>query len=75
MVKIFAFLDLVKNISFLDGHKLVSLMEKVKADILIIGMGGAAQLAALNAYDANPDLDILIVTKALRGKGGCSRMV
>jgi len=50
-------------------------MEKVKADILIIGMGGAAQLAALNAYDANPDLDILIVTKALRGKGGCSRMV
>lgn len=38
-------------------------------------MGGAAQLAALNARDANPDLDILIVTKALRGKGGCSRMV
>jgi succinate dehydrogenase / fumarate reductase flavoprotein subunit/fumarate reductase flavoprotein subunit len=50
-------------------------MEIFKADILIIGMGGAAQLAALNAYDANPDLKILIVTKALRGKGGCSRMV
>jgi succinate dehydrogenase / fumarate reductase flavoprotein subunit/fumarate reductase flavoprotein subunit len=50
-------------------------MEKIKTDILIIGMGGAAQLAALNAFDANPDLDILIVTKALRGKGGCSRMV
>lgn len=50
-------------------------MEKIKADILIIGMGGAAQLAALNAFDANPDLNILIVTKALRGKGGCSRMV
>ncbi|MFH1123523.1 MAG: FAD-binding protein, partial [Pseudomonadota bacterium] len=26
-------------------------------------------------HDANPDLEILIVTKALRGKGGCSRMV
>jgi succinate dehydrogenase / fumarate reductase flavoprotein subunit/fumarate reductase flavoprotein subunit len=50
-------------------------MEKIKTDILIIGMGGAAQLAALNAFDANPDLNILIVTKALRGKGGCSRMV
>jgi succinate dehydrogenase/fumarate reductase flavoprotein subunit len=51
------------------------MMDKIKADILIIGMGGAAQLAALNAFDANPDLKILIVTKALRGKGGCSRMV
>jgi succinate dehydrogenase / fumarate reductase flavoprotein subunit/fumarate reductase flavoprotein subunit len=50
-------------------------MEKIKTDLLIIGMGGAAQLAALNAFDANPDLNILIVTKALRGKGGCSRMV
>jgi succinate dehydrogenase / fumarate reductase flavoprotein subunit/fumarate reductase flavoprotein subunit len=50
-------------------------MEKIKTDILIIGMGGAAQLAALNAFDANPDLNILVVTKALRGKGGCSRMV
>jgi succinate dehydrogenase / fumarate reductase flavoprotein subunit/fumarate reductase flavoprotein subunit len=54
---------------------LPSLMEKIKTDILIIGMGGAAQLAALNAFDANPDLNILIVTKAVRGKGGCSRMV
>ena len=50
-------------------------MEKLSTDILIIGMGGAAQLAALNAYDTNPDLNILVVTKALRGKGGCSRMV
>jgi len=49
--------------------------DKVKADILILGMGAAGQLAALYAYDANPDLDIVIVTKALKGKGGCSRMV
>jgi fumarate reductase flavoprotein subunit len=49
--------------------------ETVKADILIIGMGAAGQLAALYAHDADPTLDILIVTKALRGKGGCSRMV
>ena len=51
------------------------MVTKVKADLLIIGMGAAAQLAALYAHDAKPDLNILIVTKALRGKGGCSRMV
>jgi succinate dehydrogenase/fumarate reductase flavoprotein subunit len=50
-------------------------MDTIKADILIIGMGAAGQLAALYAHDANPDLKILIATKALRGKGGCSRMV
>jgi succinate dehydrogenase / fumarate reductase flavoprotein subunit/fumarate reductase flavoprotein subunit len=50
-------------------------MEKIRTDILIIGMGGAAQMAALNAFDTNPALNILIVTKALKGKGGCSRMV
>jgi succinate dehydrogenase / fumarate reductase flavoprotein subunit/fumarate reductase flavoprotein subunit len=38
-------------------------------------MGAAAQMAALYAHDANPGLKILIVTKALKGKGGCSRMV
>jgi succinate dehydrogenase/fumarate reductase flavoprotein subunit len=49
--------------------------EKFSTDILIIGMGAAGQLAALYAYDANPELNITIVTKALKGKGGCSRMV
>ncbi|WP_136799529.1 MULTISPECIES: L-aspartate oxidase [Desulfosediminicola] len=49
--------------------------ETLKTDILILGMGAAGQLAALYAYDANPDLKITIVTKALKGKGGCSRMV
>ena len=51
------------------------MVTKVKADLLIIGMGAAAEMAALYAQDHNPDLNILIVTKALRGKGGCSRMV
>ena len=32
-------------------------------------------MAALYAHDVKPDLNILIVTKALKGKGGCSRMV
>ena len=49
--------------------------EAIKADILILGMGAAGQLAALYAHDVDPDLNILIITKALKGKGGCSRMV
>ena len=50
-------------------------IEKIHADVLIIGMGAAGQLAALYAHDADPDLNIVIVSKALKGKGGCSRMV
>src|SRR5215475_14195227 len=49
--------------------------ERVQVDLLIVGMGAAAQMAALYAQDARPDLKILISTKALKGKGGCSRMV
>ncbi len=51
------------------------MISRVKADLLIIGMGAAAQMAALYAHEVNPALNILIVTKALKGKGGCSRMV
>ena len=46
-----------------------------KVDLLVLGMGAAAELAAIYAHDADPDLNILIATKALKGKGGCSRMV
>src|SRR5213596_2881009 len=51
------------------------MVQTVRADLLIIGMGAAAAMAAVYAFDANPNLKILIATKALRGKGGCSRMV
>lgn len=47
----------------------------LETDILILGMGAAGQLAAIYAHDTNPELKILIVTKAIKGKGGCSRMV
>ena len=58
----------------MDSGEIMTL-EKIKADISILGMGAAGEMAALYAHDANPDLDIMIVTKALQGKGGCSRMV
>lgn len=50
-------------------------MEVIKGDILILGSGGAGLFAALHAYDHNPRLKIIMATKGLIGKGGCSRMV
>ncbi len=50
-------------------------METIRADILILGSGGAGLFAALHAYDSNPHLKIIMATKGMIGKGGCSRMV
>ena len=46
-----------------------------RADILILGSGGAGLFAALHAAQANPDLDIVVAVKGLMGKCGCTRMV
>ncbi|MBT7714664.1 MAG: FAD-binding protein [Deltaproteobacteria bacterium] len=51
------------------------MIRRIETDVLVLGMGGAAEMTVLNAFDADPELDILIVTKAVQGKGGCSRMV
>jgi fumarate reductase flavoprotein subunit len=50
-------------------------IERLQTDILILGTGGAGLFAALHAHEANPDLDITIVSKGLLGKCGCTRMV
>ena len=50
-------------------------MEVIKADALILGTGGAGLFAALHLYDNNPHLKIILATKGLMGKSGCSRMV
>ncbi len=47
----------------------------METDILILGAGGAGLCAALHAADAGKKIKILLVTKAIIGKGGCSRMV
>jgi succinate dehydrogenase / fumarate reductase flavoprotein subunit/fumarate reductase flavoprotein subunit len=44
-------------------------------DILILGGGGAALYAALRARDADPALRIVVASKGLLGKSGCTRMV
>jgi fumarate reductase flavoprotein subunit len=50
-------------------------IERLKTDILILGSGGAGLFAALHAHTANPALDIVVATKGLLGKCGCTRMV
>jgi fumarate reductase flavoprotein subunit len=50
-------------------------VERHNTDILILGSGGAGLFAALHAHQADPDLDITIVSKGLLGKCGCTRMV
>jgi succinate dehydrogenase/fumarate reductase flavoprotein subunit len=49
--------------------------DELTCDFLIIGSGGAGLMAALHAYDANPDLNIVLVAKGLIGKSGCTRLV
>lgn len=51
------------------------MLETREADILIIGGGSAALHCALHAYDHDPSLKIIMATKGVLGKGGCSRMV
>lgn len=50
-------------------------MDVIKADVLILGSGGAGLFAALHAYEMNPQLKIILATRGIIGKGGCSRMV
>jgi succinate dehydrogenase/fumarate reductase flavoprotein subunit len=47
----------------------------IATDVLILGAGGAGLCAALHAADAGKKIKIHLVTKAIIGKGGCSRMV
>jgi succinate dehydrogenase/fumarate reductase flavoprotein subunit len=44
-------------------------------DVLVLGSGGAGLLAALHAFRANPGLRIVLASKGLIGKSGCTRMV
>jgi len=50
-------------------------VNEIKTDVLILGSGGAGLFAALHVYDSNPSLKVVLATKGLIGKCGCSRMV
>ena len=50
-------------------------MQHRQCDVLILGGGGAALYAALRARDADASLRIVVASKGLFGKSGCTRMV
>jgi len=50
-------------------------MERDACDILVIGGGGAALYAAIRARDIDSELRIVVASKGLFGKSGCTRMV
>jgi succinate dehydrogenase/fumarate reductase flavoprotein subunit len=49
--------------------------DTLTTDILILGTGGAGLMAALHAYWRDPAQKILLVSKGMLGKSGCTRMV
>ena len=51
------------------------MLDRLTTDILILGSGGAGLFAALHAHRANPRLRVMVATKGLLGKCGCTRMV
>jgi succinate dehydrogenase/fumarate reductase flavoprotein subunit len=48
---------------------------QITTDILILGTGGAGLMAALHAFWREPSLEIMLVSKGMLGKSGCTRMV
>lgn len=49
--------------------------EEITTDVAIIGSGGAGLMCAIHVHDADPDLDIAIISKGAVGRSGCTRMV
>ncbi len=49
--------------------------EQLSTDILILGTGGAGLMAALHAHWRDPRQKVLLVSKGMLGKSGCTRMV
>ncbi len=48
---------------------------ELQAEVVVLGSGGAGLLAAIHAYHGNPNNRVMVVTKGLLGKSGCTRMV
>ena len=49
--------------------------DAIATDILILGTGGAGLMAALHAHWRHPEQKVLLVSKGMLGKSGCTRMV
>lgn len=49
--------------------------EELLTDVAVIGSGGAGLMAVLHIHDADPDLDVTVISKGAVGRSGCTRMV
>ncbi|WP_021598989.1 FAD-dependent oxidoreductase [Actinomadura welshii] len=49
--------------------------EEVVTDVAIVGSGGAGLMCALHCHEADPGLDITVISKGAVGRSGCTRMV
>lgn len=49
--------------------------EELTTDVAVVGSGGAGLMCVLHALEANPDLNVTIVSKGAVGRSGCTRMV
>jgi succinate dehydrogenase / fumarate reductase flavoprotein subunit/fumarate reductase flavoprotein subunit len=49
--------------------------EELVTDVAIVGSGGAGLMCALHCYEADPGLDITVISKGAVGRSGCTRMV
>jgi succinate dehydrogenase/fumarate reductase flavoprotein subunit len=50
-------------------------VETLRADVAIIGTGGAGLMCALHVAERAPGARIVLVSKGVVGKSGCTRMV
>ncbi len=50
-------------------------IQQLQTEVLVLGSGGAGLLAAIHAHDGNPTDRVMVATKGLVGKSGCTRMV
>ncbi|MGH3383369.1 MAG: FAD-binding protein [Nocardioidaceae bacterium] len=49
--------------------------DEIRTDVAVIGSGGAGLMAVLHVHDADPELDITVISKGAVGRSGCTRMV
>lgn len=49
--------------------------DEIVTDVAVIGSGGAGLMCVIHLHDADPSLDITVVSKGAVGRSGCTRMV
>ncbi len=49
--------------------------EQIDTDVAVVGSGGAGLMCVMHIHDADPDLDITVISKGAVGRSGCTRMV